>query len=60
MNINRSRKRISISQRKYVLDLLKEIGMLGCKLKETLMDPNIKLESKIDIVYVDKKRYHSD
>ena len=32
-----------ISQRKYVLDILEEIGMLDCKPVNTPMDPNIKL-----------------
>ena len=35
IEVARSSKRIFISQRKYVLDLLKEIGMLGCKVVET-------------------------
>lgn len=34
---------ITISQRKYGLDLLKETSMLGCKPVDTLMDPNMKL-----------------
>ena len=32
-----------MSQRKYVLDILKETGMLDCKLIDTPMDPNVKL-----------------
>ncbi|RVW79732.1 hypothetical protein CK203_042348 [Vitis vinifera] len=31
------------SQRKYTLELLKEIGMLGCKLAETPIEPNHRL-----------------
>ncbi|XP_070031841.1 uncharacterized mitochondrial protein AtMg00810-like [Nicotiana tomentosiformis] len=34
---------IFISQRKYVLDILKEIGMMSCRPVDTLMDPNAKL-----------------
>ena len=32
-----------MSQRKYVLDVLEETGMLDCKLVDTPMDPNVKL-----------------
>jgi len=35
MEITRSKRGIFISQRKYTLDLLKEIGKLGCKLAGT-------------------------
>ncbi|RVX20745.1 Retrovirus-related Pol polyprotein from transposon TNT 1-94 [Vitis vinifera] len=38
MEIARSKKGIAVSQRKYVLDLLNETGMLGCKPAETPMD----------------------
>ena len=34
-----------ISQRKYVLDILEEIGMLDSKPVDTPMDPNVKLVS---------------
>ncbi|KAK3025234.1 hypothetical protein RJ639_044582 [Escallonia herrerae] len=43
MEIARSRKGIAVSQRKYVLDLLKETGMSGCHPVETPIDPNQKL-----------------
>ncbi|GAA0146804.1 hypothetical protein LIER_36387 [Lithospermum erythrorhizon] len=35
MKIARSKQGISVSQRKYTLDLLKETGMLGCKASST-------------------------
>ena len=44
IEVARSRKGIFISQRKYVLDLLKEISMLGCKVVETPMEVNHKVE----------------
>ncbi|KAK2991799.1 hypothetical protein RJ640_013130 [Escallonia rubra] len=43
MEIARSRKGIAVSQRKYVLDLLKETGMSWCCPVETPIDPNQKL-----------------
>ena len=38
-----SKKSILLSQRKYVLDLLSEAGMLGCKSVDFSMDVNMKL-----------------
>ena len=32
-----------MSQRKYVLDILEETGILDCKSVNTPMDPNVKL-----------------
>lgn len=46
-----------MSQRKYTLDLLKEIGMTGCKVAETAMDPNNKLGRNEDSPPVDRGRY---
>jgi hypothetical protein len=43
IEIARSLKGIVLSQRKYVLDLLKETGMLGCRPASTPIDPNHKL-----------------
>ena len=43
IEIARSPKGIFLSQRKYVLDLLSETGMLGCRPASTPIDPNHKL-----------------
>ena len=43
MEVARSKKGIDVSLQKYVLDLLKEIGMSGCRPVDTLIDPNQKL-----------------
>ena len=40
-----SSKGIFLSQMKYVLDLLQEVGMLGCKPSDTPIDPNQNLET---------------
>ena len=57
MEVARSRKGISVSQCKYVLDLLKETGMLGCRPSDTPIDPNNKLEAEDESSLVDKGRY---
>ena len=57
MEIARNETGVSISQRKYTLDLLKETGMLGSKPVDTPMDPNIKLEIKPEDEPVDKGQY---
>ena len=43
IEVARSKEGISLSQRKYVLDILEETGLLGSKLVETPMDLNVKL-----------------
>ena len=45
MEVARSRKGISISQRKYVLDFLTETGMLGCKPSDTPIKARKKTET---------------
>ena len=42
IEIAQSKFGVVISQRKYVLDILEETGMLDCKPVDTLMDPNFK------------------
>ena len=43
---------------KYVLDILKETGLLGSKPIETPMDPNVKLYEDQEELLSDPKRYH--
>ena len=45
MEFARSKKGLFVSQRKYVLDLLGETGLLGCKAAETPIEPNLKLQA---------------
>ncbi|KAL6335916.1 hypothetical protein AAG906_003541 [Vitis piasezkii] len=54
MEVARSHKGISISQHEYVLNLLKETRMLGCKPADTPMDLTITLGIKDDSAPVDK------
>ena len=43
IEVAQSSSSVVISQRKYVLDILTETGMLDCRPSDTPMDPNIKL-----------------
>ena len=45
MEFARSKEGIFVSQQKYVLDLLGETWMMGCKATETPIEPNLKLRS---------------
>lgn len=57
IEVARSKQGISLSQRKYVLDLLTETGMLACKPVETPIEMNHKLGEHPDQVPTDKGRY---
>ncbi|KAA3477377.1 Retrovirus-related Pol polyprotein from transposon TNT 1-94 [Gossypium australe] len=57
IEVTRSRKAKFVSQRKYVLDLLKETGMIGYKPASTLMDSKKKLRREEKGVPIDKGRY---
>ena len=57
MEVARTNHGIVVHQRKYVLDLLEEIGMIGCKLAVTPIYPNHKLGAKIKGDPIDKVRY---
>jgi len=57
MEVARFKQGITVSQRKYVLDLFKETSMLGCKLAETPIDYTTKLGSNKDSASVENGRY---
>ena len=56
IEVARSSKGIFISQRKYILDLLKETGMTGCKPVESPIDNNHKMQAGVG-KSIDKERY---
>ena len=57
VEVARSCEEISLSQRKYVLDLLSETRLLGCKSIATAMDPNTKLVAYQGDVLTDPSCY---
>ncbi|KAL0545261.1 hypothetical protein IC582_020411 [Cucumis melo] len=57
MEVARSKEGISVSQRKYTLDLLTETGMLGCHPADTPIEFNCKLGNSDNQVPVDKEQY---
>ena len=48
IEVARSWRGIFLSQRKYVLDLLKEVGMTGCKPNDTWIEPNHRLGACVE------------
>ncbi|CAN1770862.1 Retrovirus-related Pol polyprotein from transposon TNT 1-94 [Linum perenne] len=57
IEVTRSNQGIVISQRKYVLDLLKDTKMTNCRPVDTPMEQNRKLSQSKDIALVDKGNY---
>ncbi|RVX21522.1 Retrovirus-related Pol polyprotein from transposon RE1 [Vitis vinifera] len=57
MKMAHSKKGMIVSLPKYILDLLRETGMSGCRPSNTLMDRNVKLEKKREGVPMDIARY---
>ncbi|PNX88803.1 pentatricopeptide repeat-containing protein mitochondrial-like, partial [Trifolium pratense] len=60
IEVARSEQGIFLSQRKYVLDLLSEIGMLDCKPADTPIVQNHHLGEYPDQKPTDKERYQSE
>ncbi|CAN1305751.1 Copia protein [Linum perenne] len=57
MEIARSKDCLIVSQRKYVLDLLNETGMLGCKPIDTPMEQNKRWTREAEPTLVERGRY---
>jgi hypothetical protein len=57
IEVARSKEGIFVSQRKYVLDLLVETGMLACKPIDTPIEQNHRLGEDVDDTPVDRERY---
>lgn len=57
MEVARSQHGISLSQRKYVIDLLTETGMLDCRPADTPIEMYHKLREDEKQVPTDKCRY---
>ena len=57
IEVAKSKHEIFISQRKYILNLLQEICMLGCKSNDTPIDPNLKLDEDPNGTLVDEGSY---
>ena len=53
----RSREGIFVNQRKYILDLLAEIGLLGCKATETRIEANLKLNPTIPEDVIERENF---
>jgi hypothetical protein len=56
IEVARSAKGIALSQRKYTLDLLSDVGMLGCRAASTPIDQNHKVTAQSGKL-VDRERY---
>lgn len=57
MEVTKSKKEIMVNQWKYILDLLKETGMSGCRPVDTPIDPNVKFREDKTSEPVDTTQY---
>ena len=57
IEVAKSKDRISISQRKYALDILEEAHLTDCKPVESPMDPNVKLLPGHEELLADQGKY---
>lgn len=57
IEVLRSKIGLFISQKKYILDLLVEVGMLDCKLSDTSVAANLKLQIREGELVIDREQY---
>ena len=57
LEIARNIKGISINQRKYALEVLKEVGMFGCKPVKSRMEQQLKLSKANGELLKDARQY---
>lgn len=57
LEIARNKSRISLCQRHYALEFLKDTRMLGCKLAQTPLDPSCKLSQEEGDLLADPTLY---
>ena len=57
IEVSRNKEGIYLSQRKYILDLLAEVGMVECKPVDTPTVPNLKLNAYSDHTPTNVERY---
>ena len=57
LEVSHSKKRIFITQHKYILNLLKETEKLGCKPPSAPINPNIQLSTGEDSSPVNREAY---
>ncbi|XP_020240327.2 uncharacterized protein LOC109819131 [Cajanus cajan] len=57
LEVSKSAKGIVLNQRKYVLDILSDAGLLGAKPAATPMDPSTKLQADKGIAYTDPAEF---
>ena len=57
LQIARSKKGISLNQRKFALEILKETGILGCKLVQSPMEQQLKLSKSSGELLPDSSQF---
>ena len=57
MEFSKSKSGVLVNQRKYILKLLQETSLLGCKVAKTLIEQNMKLEAATKNEIKEREKY---